>query len=265
MRKPSLAILAALLLLPFTFAPSAQARAADPLVLAWMGDGKPLSDQALGGMLKEMTQAEAHPDQIVFLVHGYSDTRKDSEQIYRAVSGLIDKSFRERHQRVLIVGVQWHASLPGSSIPWREMSTYLKGVTESRAVGHVPMRQLVYGLRQQYPQVPMSMLTQSLGCEVAVACAYPDLKYADTLARARPFSPASSPQGGAPLTFDTIVLAQADLDYDVWYKSRVQLFLPQPVAKMLWITVAPYVTAVTTPWTAARWCGANPPPRAFRG
>jgi hypothetical protein len=41
------------------------------------------------------------------------------------------------------------------------------------------------------------------------------------------------------LSFNTIVLAQADLDYDVWYQSQV--VMTPPVARMLWMSVTPYV------------------------
>jgi hypothetical protein len=109
----------------------------------------------------------AHPTQIVVMVHGYSDTRKHSALMFKAVSGLIDASFRERNQRVLVVVLQWHAALAGNQLPWREMPDYLKGVARARAVGHVSMRQLVARIQKIYPQVPVTLFTRSLGCEGA--------------------------------------------------------------------------------------------------
>ena len=234
MRKPSLVVLFALLLFTLAVGSSVQAKGGRPLVLAWMGDGRPLSDQTLNSLVQEMARQQAHPDHIVFLVHGYSDTRKDSAKIFQSVSGLIDRTFRQRHRRVLVVGLQWHAALSGNQVPWKMMPQYLKGVARARAVGRVPMRQLILRLRQQYPQAQMSLYTHSLGCEVGVACAYPNLNYPDTLERTEALQPEQQ------LSFNEIVLAQADLDYDIWYQSQVQVF-PRPAAKMLWLTVAPYV------------------------
>src|ERR1017187_2049556 len=97
----------AIMLFTFAVAASVRAQGGPPLVLAWMDDGGPLSDQTLTSLMQEMMHKQPHPDHIVFLVHGYSDTRKESEEMYTSVSRLIDQSFRRRHQRVLVVGLQW--------------------------------------------------------------------------------------------------------------------------------------------------------------
>jgi hypothetical protein len=73
-----------------------------------------------------------------------------------------------------------------------------------------------------------------LGCEVGVACLYPDLVYPDTL----PTSPAFETQ--RKVHVDEAVLALADLDYDVFYQSKLTFSKADPPARMLWMTVGHY-------------------------
>jgi hypothetical protein len=218
-------IVTALLLLGLVRPPAASA---NPLVLAWLGNGQLLKPKNLAAIVNRPAQK---PDQIVFLVHGYSDTRQDSATMYKTVSALIEKDFRARHQRVLVVGVQWHAALPGNQLPWKMVSDYLRGVAIARRVGHGPMRQLVSSLHQRYPHAQMNVFAHSLGSEVTMASAFPDLHYTDKVPKSDPYAP------GQTFAFNEIVLGQADLDYDIWYKSQVKLV---PGARMLWLTVAPY-------------------------
>lgn len=231
MRKRTLAslVLPALIL---ASAGAAQAKPGDPIVYAQMHSGQPLSPKAIDGVVRSV--GKWSPNHIVFLVHGYGDTNKDAREIYAPVVHLLHQEFAKSQQHVAVVGVQWDAAMPGNMVPWKAMGSYLKVAGRARAVGHMPMRQLMFALHRSYPRAQISIYSHSLGAEAAVACAYPETTYADTLAK----SPAFQPQ--QPLFFNEVVLGQPDLDYDVFYKGKSPVSSPRMRAKMLWTTVSPY-------------------------
>ncbi|MBT9586670.1 alpha/beta hydrolase [bacterium] len=206
-----------------------------PLVTAWLGDGNLLPDATVTAALADIQKVQAQPEHIVVLVHGYNVVREDGAAQFQEVADrLVPLSGPLKHNLV-VLGLQWDSAAPGAQSPWSAEEAYLEKVTRARAVGHLAARQLLLAVQKQFPRAYITVLAHSLGCEVSVGALFPEITYADELPKSESFEPAQE------LFLNMLCLTGSDLDYDCWYKGGIIFRAQNPRARLLWMTVSPYV------------------------
>ncbi len=199
------------------------------LLLVWLGQGQARPQAERTQLLNEI--ARRKPTSLVLLVHGYGVVRQDPYQPYQEVARRLSTA----SPRALVLGIQWDSAAPGDKVPWQTEEAYFKMISRARGVGHLALRELLLDLHQRYPKLPVMVLSHSLGCEVAAAAVYPKLQYFDD---AEPTQAALAPT--RPLHIRLLGLLGSDLDYDLWWKSK--LVLPQPSqVELHWMTISSYL------------------------
>lgn len=195
--------------------------------------GALLSESDLKGFLDSAQQALSQPDEVVVLLHGYAAPREESARDYRQLSARIQANARAHGEKVLIVGLQWDSTVNGLAF-WNAQSDYQGMVPRAREVGHLAARQLLLGLQSRFPQAHYQIFAHSMGCEVAAACLLPDMAYTDGYRSGEVF------EATRPARVDLVAMVGCDLDYDVWWRTKVKLPPDNPAFRLLWMTVAPF-------------------------
>lgn len=221
-----------LLFLLLSLACQAQSPAWVPV---YLGEGHSIDPPALQQALQTMRQAEPKPQHIVFLFHGYNVPRESSQKDYDELAQRIQDFYKKAGLRPLIVGLQWESAEPGNLLPWQVEESYLKVLGRGRSLGRDACRQVVLATEKQYPKVPINFLCHSMGCEVAVATFLPAINYVDEIIPGPAFEPKRM------ISPNFVGLAGSDLDYDLWYKSNVDLGTSRPIARMMWMTQSDYI------------------------
>ena len=198
------------------------------LLLVWLGQGQARPQVERSQLLGEISRRK--PASLVLLVHGYGVVREASYQPYEEVA----RRLATASPRSLVLGVQWDSAAAGDKVPWQTEDAYFKMISRARGVGHQALRQLLIEVQQRFPNLPVVVLSHSLGSEVATAAVYPQLEYHDDAA---PTFPGHLPK--KPLRVRLLGLLGSDLDYDLWWKSK--LLLPQPArVDLTWMTISSY-------------------------
>ncbi len=206
-------------------------------VNVWLGDGSNFDSKAQAQALQQMKKVEPKPQHIVVLFHGYNVIQESSEELYRELGANVQKDMQKRSLRNLVVGLQWQSAEPGNAVPWQAEETYLRALGRGRSLGRSVARQLLFAIQKQYPKVPVTFLAHSMGCEVAIATFLPDIQYRDDV----PVGPAFQPKQS--LRPNLVALAGSDIDYDLWFRSGVELGAAgKPLARMMWMTQSDYVS-----------------------
>ncbi len=220
-------LVALLLLLP--------ALAQDAAVPIWLGDGSLLSPADLEAALGRVLKNQPGPQHIVVLVHGYHTTREESAQQFQEIGRRFQSQYAACNENALVIGLQWESAIAGAGVPWEAEEAYLSMVGRARKVGHNAARQVLMRLAKQFPKADMSLYGHSLGCEVSAACLLPEINYGDDLEKSSAYLPQQD------LSCLLISLVGSDLDYDVWYKSGLVFRDKKPRARMIYMTISPYL------------------------
>lgn len=211
-----------------------QAEDSSAFVPVWTGTGDALSAATLDKVASQCATQQAQPDHIVVLMHGYDTTREGSVPMFQEAAKRIQASFAKSGKTVLVVGLQWDSAPRGNLTPWKAGEAYTSMVPRARTVGHVPARQLILRLQKQFPGARIHIFAHSMGCEVAAATAFPEMAYTDKYIG----KPAFAPKQNVPISLMT--LCGSDLDYDVWYKTKVNLGKGKPRVGLMWMTMPWY-------------------------
>jgi len=199
----------------------------------WVHHGEALSEEQLQPMIEAATRREAQPDHVVVLVHGLGNNRETSTATFEQIGARLQSAYQKNQRKALVLGLQWDSDVPMGL--FTAESNYLDMVARARQVGHVPTRQLLLRLQQTYPKAHFDIYGHSLGCEVTAAALVPELVYGDEIPKSTAFEPARD------ILASTTVLAGSDLDYDLWFKSKLVTRDQQRRSKFLWLTMSPYV------------------------
>lgn len=200
----------------------------------WLGKGEILSAEQVDKSIAPILAQK--PEHLVVLVHGYGIPKDDTKEDYAKVSDNIKEIFDSRGVRSAVLGVEWESAIPGDQVPWQTENAYFTAISRARKVGRVPLRQLLLALQQKSPGTKVDVFGHSLGCEVSAAAIYPELTYHDD---AKDFPTGYS--AGTPLKTNFYGLMGSDLDYDVWYKSKMPFSAKDPRVGMHWMTISSYV------------------------
>ena len=227
MRKILKWLLALLLFLP--------ALAQEAAVPIWLGDGSLLSPADLESAVGQMLKNQPKPQHIVVLVHGYHTTREESAAQFQEIGKRFQDQYAQRKEPVLVIGLQWESAIAGAGVPWEAEEAYLSMVGRARKVGHNAVRQVLLRVAKQFPKADVSLYGHSLGCEVSTACLLPEINYGDDLEKSTAYLPQQD------LSCLLVSLVGSDLDYDIWYKSGVVFRAKKPRARMIYMTISPYL------------------------
>jgi len=209
--------------------------AQDAAVPVWLGDGSLLAPADLELAIQQMLKNQPKPQHIVVLAHGYHTTREESTAQFQEIGQRFQDQYGQRKEKVLVIGLQWESAIAGAGVPWEAEEAYLSMVGRARNVGHNAARQLMLRVAKQFPKVDTSIYGHSLGCEVSAACLLPEINYGDDLTKSSAYLP------GQDLSFQLVSLVGSDLDYDIWYKSGVVFRSQKPRARMIYMTISPYL------------------------
>jgi len=199
------------------------------LLLVWLGQGQARPQAERTQLLNDI--ARRKPTSLILLVHGYGVVRQAQYQPYEEVARRLSST----SPRSLVLGIQWDSAAPGDKVPWQTEEAYFKMISRARGVGHLALRQLLLDVHQRFPKLPVVVLSHSLGCEVAAAAVYPQLRYFDD---AEPTQAGLEPV--KPLQIRLLGLLGSDLDYDLWWKSKLNFSQPTNV-ELHWMTISSYL------------------------
>jgi hypothetical protein len=198
-----------------------------PFASLWVDDSGTVSARALQQTMQRVAEQEPQPRQIVLLIHGYDMGREESSRLYRALTEQVKE--RLSPDPVAVVGVQW-SGVGGSFL--NPAGAYFGKLSLARSIGRGPLRQLLLGLQDRYPNVPVTVLAHSMGCEITVAAVAPEIVYAENPPRLSTYEP----QREIVLTMAAFV--GSDLDYDIWYKSGDAALKWFDRCQLTWSTVS---------------------------
>ncbi|MFA7483758.1 MAG: alpha/beta hydrolase [Vulcanimicrobiota bacterium] len=206
----------------------------------WLEKDGQFTPEALEATLNELSRLQDDPEQIVVFIHGFKKPRAGSTRDYNTLVKRLRPLFESDQSRVGFVGVQWDSAvdIPSSKglDALRMIRAYHDMVPVARTVGRGPTRALLLALQEKYPKAHISLLAHSMGCEVAAAAVLPEITYLDH----KPFGQTHRPQDDVQL--DMLVLAGSDLDYDFWYKSGIEADEVEERTRLIWFTVADYLS-----------------------
>lgn len=211
-------------------APKPENRSYTPVVA---GKGGPL-DSKIWSKLDQQIARQSHgqPQHIVVMVHGYWNTKEDSDSSFSTISARLRQEFDSRKVPAAILGLQWDSAVAGGEWPWEAEGAYLAMLARGRGIGRNALRQLLFHLSEKFPTAKVHLLAHSQGCEVAAASLFPEMDYHDDIASTKPLDPKRD------LHIGLLCLAGSDLDYDVFYKSKVNF---RNRFQLLWATVSSYI------------------------
>jgi esterase/lipase superfamily enzyme len=192
----------------------------------WIGDNETggVSDADLKATLDQIEPE--NPEDIVVLIHGFETSREESLAQYKILAPRIKEQFAKNGGPVAVVGVQWDSKAGGFilTLPW----AYLDKAELAMKVGRMGVRQLLFALKERFPEARLTLLGHSMGCEVSGGALRPD--WGDEAQPETVFKP------GEPIPMHGVVLLGSDLDYDAAYKGGVSATQAPP--KLLWMTMS---------------------------
>ena len=177
--------------------------------------------------VRAIVESSAPPDQILLLIHGYDMGAEESGRKFEELSRTLRSELKPRE--VLILGLQWDSG--GHSI-LNPLGDYFDTLQRARTLGRGPLRQILIGLQEEHPEVPITVLAHSMGCEVTLAAVAPEINYTEQ----PPTGPTYQANQGVRLAFATF--AGSDLDYDIWHKSGSAAMNWFNRVGLTWITVS---------------------------
>lgn len=220
----------------------APALAQEPVGYAslWVEKDAVVTTAAVQATIAEVARQESDPEEIIVFVHGFKKPRQGSTNDFNALAERLRGQAELSGLRTALVGLQWDSSISVQSSSGldalRMIREYHDAIPVARSVGRGPGRELILALQEKFPKAHLSIFAHSMGCEVAAALLLPEINYEDYPPFVKPFRP----ELGVGL--DMLVLAGSDLDYDVWYKSGISARAMESRVRMLWLTVADYLT-----------------------
>lgn len=193
--------------------------------------------------IRDLAQQQTDPQHIVALIHGFDTPFFASTEQFSEVAPRVRAEFERLNERAAVLGIQWDSNV-GPRRKWLPAvfghyafnliglgkmirDPYTSRIPIARTLGRTGLRQLLFDVRDRFPNARMHVMAHSMGAEVAAHAINPEytpLK-ADT--------PVYLPE--RPLSLDVVALAGADLDFDSGARSRP--VNPAAAPKMLWITL----------------------------
>lgn len=202
-----------------------------------------ISKTAREAVVAELAARQPDPQHVVVLVHGFDTPTFASTKQYAEVAPHVLSEFQKYNQRAVVLGVQWDsnvgprrkwvpatlASLLFGTIGLHKVvrDPYTSRIPIARTLGRTGLRELLFDVRDRFPNARMHVLAHSMGAEVtahAINPEYTPLKK-DT--------PVALPE--RPLKMDVVAMAGADLDFDSGAKSKP--VNPQAAPSLLWLTL----------------------------
>lgn len=218
---------------------------AQPFVPVIMGKDARLTDDQIAQALASIERLDPHPQQIVVLIHGWDDTRKQSAARYNKATPLVEQAFANCGQRVIVVGLQWPSSAGPAAAYLPIFAAHnlasligLGGVIKdpygscyalARRIGFGGARQLLLALQDRFPQAGLHVFSHSMGTLIAMNAIRPDPAYVHD-----PF-PRFEPQRA--LHLGLVCLAASDMDADVFVKDPGLTDDMNRLPRLLWITI----------------------------
>lgn len=203
------------------------AQSPPPYSNVWIDDTARLTEQQLEAALKPL--GASAPENIVVLVHGFATPREEGAAEYEKLVPRVQEQFAKNGSEAAVVGIQWHSATGGNL--FGILSDYWDKVRLARQVGHNGVRQILFALKEQYPQSKITVLGHSMGCEVLGAALQPTWTDHDKEGNAVDVF-----RHDDPLSVNAIVLLGSDLDYDVAYRGGVPR--NHGSADLLWLTMS---------------------------
>jgi len=229
-----------LLLLILTLAPLSAQETGTDFAPLWIEKDGVTTAEAVQDTLDQLHRQQPDPEQIFVLVHGFKKPRAGSTRDFNILGERLREQFEGTGTRLGLVGVQWDSSTGIEKAKGldalRMIRAYHETVPLARSVGRGPTRALLLALQERYPKAHITVFAHSMGCEVAAAAVLPEIEYEEY----QPFVEAHRPDDDVKL--DMLVLAGSDLDYDFWYKSKISPREMEGRTRLIWLTVADYLT-----------------------
>ncbi len=197
-----------------------------PFAPLWIGDNETgaVTDADLKATLDQLDPQ--NPDDIVVIIHGFETSREGSLAQYKILAPLIRDQMAKNGSKAAVVGVQWDSKAGGFilTLPW----AYMEKHDLADKVGRMGVRQLLFALKERFPNARLSLLGHSMGCEVAGGALRPEW--------GEDAQPAEVFKAGEPIETHGVVLLGSDLDYDAAYKGGTSANQRPP--KLLWLTLS---------------------------
>lgn len=208
-----------LFLLVFSFPSLAQ----ESYVPLWVKDSTLIESMEL----ERVTRSVPTPEQVVVLIHGYDMGKSESERKFKELAGHLEQNLAPRS--LLIVGLQWDA---GGHSFLNPLGDYFNTLERARSIGRGPARQLFLALQEAHPDVPISVLAHSMGCEVTLASVAPEITYREENPKGETFAPEET------VRLTLAALAGSDLDYDIWQQGGSAAMPWFENVGLTWMTVS---------------------------
>ena len=177
--------------------------------------------------LEQALSSTPDVSQIVVLLHGYDMGSEESGRKYEELARLVSQHLAP--SRALVLGVQWDSG--GHSL-LNPLGDYFTTLQRARTVGRGPIRQLLLQIHNQHPSAPITVLSHSMGSEIALAAVAPEISYPEQAPEGETYRPELE------VRLALAVLAGSDLDYDVWKQSGEAAMNWFERVGLTWITVS---------------------------
>lgn len=207
-----------------------------PFVPAWIPQDA-LADDTRDEVLRGVEGQQPNPEHIFVLIHGWLNNRATSTASFAPAAKTIRSLFEERGRRVAVVGLQWDSYVGGVHTYLPQImaaklglakNPYVAKVRLARRIGRHAARQLIFALKEQYPEAQIHILAHSMGCEVTGYCV-------GTRLRAKDPDPAY--RADWPLGLSLVCLAGSDLDSGVINDSQIDERTVQFMPRLTWVTI----------------------------
>lgn len=191
----------------------------------WIDGSATVEPEAVARCLEAL--AAQRPEVIVYMLHGYDMGREESSRMYDALARGVRAGLP--NQSVGLVGLQWESG--GNSLI-NPSGDYFNTLARARDIGRGPLRQVMLGAAERFPNPPVAILTHSMGCEMAVAAVVPEVKYAQHAPKASIY------EAQRELSVTLAAFVGSDLDYDVWYQAGDAALRWFDRCQMTWSTLS---------------------------
>lgn len=228
------------------------AEAEKPFVPIWITKKGVPTDEARQEALRELAAEEADPQHVVVLVHGFETPRRRSEKQYAQIAGDVHGEFGRLGERVSVLGVQWPSDV-GPQRSWLPQSVlsyifrkigfknavrdpYRFRVDLARKIGRTGLREILFDVRERFPEARLHVFAHSLGTEMVLHAADPGLTKTRRDYRRLTFQPERK------LQLDLVAVMGADADVDIASRTPPGGTQRGEFPMLLWQTLPKYGT-----------------------
>lgn len=207
-----------------------------------LGEDGRVSAAALDAVTEAVRRdVKAGSKEITILIHGFNVDPKYMDECYSPLALDLRQQGQETGLHTSVVGLHWSsevgknwllkatgsrlASLVGAKRAVK--NPYLEKCQVARESGREGLRALCFRLQDRFPGVPVHLFTHSMGAQVAVAALAPEA--------GRP-EPSEVEQPQRILRVGMVMLAGADLDYNVFAREESEERNALRRAKLWWVT-----------------------------